>query len=121
MSAQIELEREVIEPGGRLRGRVALEPMAGDEGRKVELSVLWETEGKGDTDIGVVLHRVLHEGGEGSPGATGTCDLDVVLPLLPVTFAGTLLKLRWLVRVRRYALLGDDELIERDFVVRWPA
>ncbi len=117
MSAHIELEREVIEPGGRLRGQVILDPMPGDEGRKVELSVLWQTEGKGDADIGVVFHRVLSEGGE---GARGTYPLDVTLPLLPVTFAGTLLKIRWWVRVRRYVLLGDDELYDSEVVVRWP-
>ena len=68
MSIEIELEggRVEYEPGGLLEGRVTLTPAPGEEGRKVELSVLWQTEGKGNTDLGVLLHRVIAEDGIGA-------------------------------------------------------
>lgn len=113
MSIQIQLERSEHEPGGVVRGKVVSNPPVGQEDRKVELSVLWQTDGKGDTDLGVPLHRELDR--------PGTHDFEVRLPLLPVSYSGTLLKIRWLVRVRRHAPLGDDEIEEKEFVVRWPA
>lgn len=118
MTMEIELEGDAAErePGSLLRGRVVLTPLPGHEQRKVELSVLWQTEGKGDTDLGVVLHRVLAEDGQ---GATGSHDFEVRLPLLPVSYSGTLLKVRWLVRVRRFAPMADDQLEEKDLLVRW--
>jgi hypothetical protein len=119
MSIEIELEQTEYEPGSELRGSVVLTPLAGQEDHKVELSVLWQTEGKGDTDFLVERFRVLTEGGDAA--AQGTHAFEVRLPLLPLTYSGTLLKIRWLVRVRRYATLGDDLIEEKDFVVRWPA
>jgi hypothetical protein len=66
----------------------------------IETSVLWQTEGKGDEDIGVhfferrekklaqpEILRQLHR-------------LHTVLPRSPLSYDGTILKLNWLVRVR---------------------
>ena len=79
--------------------------------------MLWQTEGKGNTDLGVLLHRVIAEDGIGAREAHA---FEARLPLLPLSYTGTLIKIRWLVRVRRYALLADDEIEEREIVVRWP-
>ncbi|MBK7583738.1 MAG: hypothetical protein IPI67_26530 [Myxococcales bacterium] len=119
MSIEIELERELCEPGGVLRGRVVLTPLAGQEERKVELTVMWMTDGKGNTDLEVALFRVLSDGA--GDAATGSHRFEVNLPLLPVSYTGTLLKLRWLVSVRRQAPLGGDQIEEKDFLVGWPA
>lgn len=117
IAVQLEDQRAAYEPGALLRGSVTLTPAPGEEDRKVELSVLWQTEGKGNTDIGVALHRVLAEDGA---GAHGSHAFETRLPLLPLSYTGALIKIRWLVRVRRYAPLADDEIEEREIVVRWP-
>jgi hypothetical protein len=119
VSALVDLESATYAPGDTLRGRVELVPLEGDASRKVELSVLWETEGKGDTDVGVILHRVLSDGD--SPAARGTHRFEVELPALPLSQASKLLKIRWRVRVRRLATLGEDDVFDTDFRLAWPA
>ena len=118
MSAHIFLEGDRFVPGSVLRGRVKLEPMSGDVSRRVELAVLWETEGKGDTDLGVVLYRVLADGDERA--ATGEHTFEVTLPFLPLSYAGSLLKIGWRVRVRRLSAMALDDVYDEPFVLAWP-
>ncbi len=118
MSAYIELESAICTPGSVVRGRVALLPLHGDEKRKVELSVIWETEGKGDTDVGVVFYRVLANGD--ATAGTAEYAFEAQLPLLPLSYRGHLVKIVWRVRVRRLSPLGDDQVIDHDLQVAWP-
>ena len=118
MSAIIVLAQNVVPPGGVLRGTVMLVPLSGDEGRRVELSVLWETEGKGDTDQGVVLYRVLADGDPVAAAAEHA--FEAPLTVLPLSYNGTLIKISWLVRVRRLVTLGSDMVIDEPFLVAWP-
>lgn len=117
MSIEIVLDRERVEPGGKISGRVLLTPSDEEAGRKVEMSVLWETAGKGDTDLGVIFHTVLTDGDPAS--ASGEHPFEQQLPMLPVSYAGTLIKVRWLVRVRRLRPLADDLVVERELSVGW--
>lgn len=118
MIPTIEIERATYAPGSVLRGRVALEAVPGEPARKVELSVLWETEGKGNTDRGVVLYRLLSDG-----HASGSSEhaFEATLPALPLSYDGHLVKIGWRVRVRVLALLGDDGVFEEPFRLEWPA
>lgn len=118
MSAHIVLESRRFVPGSVLRGKVQLDPLPGDASRRVELAVLWETEGKGDTDLGVVLHRVLSDG-DGA-AATGGHAFEVTLPFLPLSYAGNLIKIGWRVRVRRLSALADDDVYDEPFELAWP-
>ncbi len=118
MSASIHLEGRTFVPGSLLRGRVSLEPLAEHLGRRVELAVLWETEGKGDTDMGVVYYRVLADGDE--KAASSEHAFEVTLPFLPLSYHGVLLKIGWRVRVRRLAPLGDDFVHDEPFELGWP-
>jgi hypothetical protein len=118
VSASIELEYGSYAPGAWLRGRVVLMPFPGDERRRVELSVLWETYGKGDTDQWVLFCRVLADGDPAAGTATHTFEAQV--PVLPLSYDGTVVSLRWLVRVRRFATLGSDAVIDQPFLVAWP-
>lgn len=108
MSVRIELERRAHRPGDVVRGQVVLDPPA--DGR-TELSVLWETSGKGTSDLGVLHHEVLPAGGEHA--------FEVSLPLLPLSYDGTLIKVTWLVRVRRLVTLGEDLVTDDVFTVGW--
>ena len=115
MSITIELDAKRLRPGGTVSGRVLLDPLPDDERRKVELSVLWETSGKGDTDIGVALFRVL---ADGDPvAARAEHRFEARLPALPLSYAGTLIKIDWLVRVRRLDPMGSDFVWDENFVV----
>lgn len=107
MTIGIVLDERRLRPGGVVRGTVRLDPTAGEEGNRVELSVLWETSGKGDTDLGLVLFRVL----EGQ----GSFPFEAPLPLLPLSYDGGLISIQWLVRVRRLRALSQDEIEEESF------
>jgi hypothetical protein len=100
-----------------LRGRVVLLPLPGFEKRKVELAVLWETEGKGGTDLGVVYYRVLADGDY--EAATGTHPFEVTLPALPLSYRGSLIKIGWRVRVRRLDALANDAVYDEPFELAW--
>ena len=109
MSIEIALEEKRLRPGGVVRGTVTLTPLPGDEGNRVELSVLWETTGKGDSDLGLVLFRNLEGRGE--------FPFEAPLPLLPLSYDGGLLSITWLVRVRRLRTLSADEIVDETFKV----
>lgn len=109
MSIAIVIEEKRLRPGGVVRGTVTLEPALGDEGNRVELSVLWETAGKGDTDLGLVLFREL--------SGRGSFPFEAPLPLLPLSYDGGLIGITWLVRVRRLKTLSADEVVDEAFRV----
>lgn len=80
----------------------------------IETSVLWQTEGKGDEDIGVhfferrdrkfaqpEILRQLHR-------------LHTVLPASPISYDGQILKIKWMVRVRIF--LDDSNSFTEDLV-----
>lgn len=110
MTMEIALEEKHLRPGGVVRGTVTLSPLPGDEGSRVELSVLWETSGKGDTDLGIVLFRPLEGRGE--------FPFEAPLPLLPLSYDGGLLGVGWLVRLRRLRTLSADEIVDQPFEMR---
>ncbi len=75
---------------------------------RVELSVLWQTEGKGDEDLHV--HH-FQSWNESQLKQTDMCEpqsLRCTLPSSPLTYDGTLLRIRWFVRLRVYQTDGRD-------------
>ena len=61
-----------------------------DEPEALELRLVWNTSGKGDTDIGIEKTVSLDE-----PGLSGSRRLDVDLPAAPYSFSGKLVSLIW--------------------------
>jgi hypothetical protein len=114
----IELDQRVLPPGGTLRGVVQLDPASGDERRRVELSVLWETSGKGDVDTAAVALRVLSDGNPAT--ARGERRFEIPLPLLPWSYRGELLRIFWYVRVRRIHPTDDDTWVDAEFEITSP-
>lgn len=96
--ATVELEpaRRRYPPGSPLRVVYAVDDESVD---RVELSLGYHTEGKGDEDRGVVW---LEERDE----RRGVADL--VLPTTPVSYDGVLIKIRWLLRIRGFC--GPEQL-----------
>ena len=75
--------------------RVACERLTG-----VEASILWQTIGKGDEDLGVIFFQ-RYEPAELRHGSL--CEghqIEAKLPLAPLTYHGHLLRILWCVRVR---------------------
>ena len=117
MEPEVEIlfegEREEYAPGATLTGSVEVQSSA-EELKSLELSVLWQTEGKGDTDTGLACFEAL-------AACPGSHPFSVDLPLLPLTYYGHLLKIHWVVRVRVDRHGGQDQVYERLFTLRAPA
>ncbi len=102
-------------PGDVLVGRYRINP-AGRRITMVELGVLWDTEGKGDEDLGV--HHVEHreaEKGESLDLADAWQPFAVTLPSSPLSYEGFLVKIRWYARVRAEFQWGRAQMGEALF------
>ena len=114
MKDAIHLESSTCAPGSMLRGKVRLVP---GDARYTELSVVWETSGKGDKDVQVILERPIdpnqHEHA-----------FEVQLPVLPLSYDGEIVKISWRVRLKRMKsqwVFGDgDDQLSQPFWVGWP-
>jgi len=101
--------------GSTLEGTIhwSLPPTAGAVSG--EVSVLWQTEGKGDTDQSIIHFEEIR-------GVdTNRIPLRVRLPLLPLTYRGKLLKIHWLVRVRVKPEHGREAVADTPFVLTAPS
>jgi hypothetical protein len=87
----------------------------------VEASVLWYTEGKGDEDFGV------HYFERRAPADADEGDLRplrrfrTALPDSPLSYEGTIVKVRWCARVRLYLARGRELTQEIPFQLGDPA
>jgi hypothetical protein len=114
----IELEQQVLPPGGVLRGVVRLDAPDGTERHRVELSVRWGTAGKGDPDAQTLILQVLAN--RDPKAARAEHRFEATLPLLPWTYNGKLLQIVWYVRVRRSHPPSEDEVVDAVFEMRGP-
>jgi hypothetical protein len=73
--------------------------------QSVETSVLWETDGKGDADIGVHFFEKRRMTSEQSPQPQ-EFRLETDLPPSPLSYEGWLVKLSWYVRIRIFLNSG---------------
>jgi hypothetical protein len=106
---RLDREHGVYLPGDTLSGQFYLEGISRTELGGAELSVLWFTEGKGTSDLGI--HAVWRFQPE-------ECPLDwrwpqrfsTIIPRAPWSYEGFLIKIRWVVRLR-ISLRGKSDLI----------
>ena len=102
---EIQLAALTFAPGAQVGGRYTVE---GDTAR-AEVSLIWHTEGKG-TEHRVVVVLLEHADADFGPsGARRSGTFSMTLPAAPTSYSGTLLQIRWLVRVRTW---GADERSE---------
>lgn len=112
-NVMLRLEKDAYRPADLLVGALQL---TGDppERYTIELSVLWRTEGKGTEDLGVILFCEWAEDAEpfdfGAPQ-----EFSVELPRSPISYAGVLVKIHWLARVRLRWPSGNEVLAEEVF------
>jgi hypothetical protein len=115
---QVRLEQECYRPGELLAGAFALSADEPAELTRLELSVLWHTEGKGDEDLGVIHFE------EWSGERAASFDLcqphgfSVTLPRTPLSYDGVSIKIHWCARVRARWAGREETVAEAPFLLR---
>lgn len=113
-----------VQPGETLCGTYRLVDIRPHEIQRLEFSVLWFTEGKGDEDLGIHHFESIRAEEEETYQAffhkyheSLTIPFEVVLPRSPLSYYGLILKIRWCVRVRIYMKNGREWMSEKLFTV----
>jgi hypothetical protein len=105
---RVQLEQDDYAASDLLAGAFCIDDPPPDL-ESVELSVLWQTEGKGDTDMGVIHHTAWEQKGGTLAGLANPEEFSVTLPRSPWSYDGQLVKIRWCVRVRaRWGNSGEE-------------
>lgn len=84
--------------------------------RVIERSALWYSEGKGEEDLGVCFFERLTDP-ELLPPQQRQGEFGFRLPASPMTYEGTIVKIRWCVRVRLFFVGRRDFVSEHVFDV----
>lgn len=102
-------------PGETLAGSYFLEELGDEPISAVEVSVLWQTDGKGNADFGIheFWRRSVANGDwidNRTPGRFHT-----TLPNSPLSYDGELVKIYWMVRIRAFMEDGREIVDEHAF------
>ena len=107
MSLHIHLDRESLEPGSEVSGRVEWQT-TGERPQSLLISLLWHTEGKGTEDIEIVEQVEVEQ-----PAAVGDRAFAFRVPDFPWSFSGTLVSLIWAIEA---GLEPKGEVERVDFI-----
>lgn len=107
-------DRTVYEPGEELSGQFLVVPTDGQTLKAVEVSVLWQTEGKGDEDLGVT-HFERIDAQSGNADLLRPISFRTHLPNSPLSYQGQILRIVWCVRVRAFPQRGNEIVAEERF------
>ncbi len=104
-----------LEPRETLEFEYCLKRVTAEMVDRLEVSVMWCTEGKGSEDLGVhffesVTREQLATQPPSQPRRVGT-----VLPAYPLSYEGRIMKIRWCVRLRLYLSDGREITAEQPF------
>ena len=139
----IQFERQLYKynPEESVSGTFRVVDAQPDEINRLEFSVLWYTEGKGDEDLGVHFFLPIHAGNGFETVSSDSCDHSVVgeksapcvkrmseseeltfffcvpLPASPLSYYGKIVKIHWCVRVRLFLKNGRETKSERIFTI----
>jgi len=86
-----------------------------DEVVGLEASVLWYTEGKGEGDLHIHHFTRWNDMHLQDLDLTAAHEIDCVLPHSPVSYAGTLIRICWCVRVRLFRSEGRTLVTQQPF------
>ena len=81
----------------------------------LEASVLWFTDGKGDEDLHVHHFERWNDQRLQALDLSLAHEIDCTLPLSPVSYEGTLVRIRWCVRVRLFRSGGRECITQQPF------
>ena len=105
----------IFHPGDLVECEYQVDAVEPSEVQALEASVMWYTEGKGEEDLGV------HHFDRSRPGDAVDGDIRqlqlirAVLPPCPLSYQGTIFKIRWCVRVRLFWGRGKETYSDRHF------
>lgn len=116
LSIQVYHDPPVYRPGEVMRFDYQIDAVDERELSAVEASVLWQTEGKGDQDIGVHFFE-RRVPGDFDEDVRALRTSYVVLPQSPLSYHGEILQVRWLIRLRVFVKGSKEYVIERPFVL----
>ncbi|GIW99678.1 MAG: hypothetical protein KatS3mg111_3011 [Pirellulaceae bacterium] len=106
-----------VEPLELLEFEYRIQRVELDDVERVEVSVMWYTEGKGTTDIGVHYFESLSQDEVRRLLHCNARTVATTLPGGPLSYEGRLLKIRWCVRLRLYLKDGREFTAEHPFHV----
>lgn len=108
----------IYHPGDCLTGFYRILDVITDQISSVELTVLWRTEGKGDEDMTIIDYHLLSRQKEDWINPNNPVKIDTPLPFSPLSYEGTIIKIRWTVRVRMTLVSGEEIVSERVFFLK---
>lgn len=104
-----------LEPNELLEFEYCVRRVEQDAVDRLEISVMWYTEGKGSDDFGVHYFESLSDK-ELAPVLHGKHKhVCKTLPACPLSYEGHLLKIRWCIRLRLYLTDGREVSAEQPF------
>jgi hypothetical protein len=106
--------QQAMEPGELLEFEVSIHRVAPELVDRLEVSVLWFTEGKGSEDRGVHFFRSLSHD-ELLLDFEQPQHLSTKLPKSPLSYDGRLFRIRWCVRLRLFLRDGRSISAEKPF------
>jgi len=81
----------------------------------LEASIMWYTEGKGDEDLNVHYFQRWNDSQLRELDLSRRHQLHCPLPVTPLSYEGTLLRIRWCVRLRLFCSAGLDAVAQVPF------
>lgn len=107
--------QNALEPKETLEFEYCVRSVKAEDVDRVELSVVWFTEGKGTEDIGVHLFETLSPEQLCQQGCDSPRRVSTVMPTTPLSYEGRLFKIRWCVRIRLFLNNGREITTEQPF------
>ncbi|KAA5543112.1 hypothetical protein FYK55_12560 [Roseiconus nitratireducens] len=120
MSVSLCREDGMYEGGRELQATWRVSRVTLDSLVAIEISVLWSTEGKGDTDLHVHHFERLDEAQIRRQGLADSQLLRCELPATPLSYHGRLIRLRWCVRMRLFLSDGREIVTDQPFYLVAP-
>ncbi|HUY36358.1 MAG TPA: hypothetical protein VMV69_26710 [Pirellulales bacterium] len=114
-SLHLDGNRRVYQPGDTLAGEYHVEGLKPDEPCKVELSVVWYTEGLGDEDMAVHFFERFNTAERPQIDLRAPQRFSTVLPPSPLSYLGFIVKIHWCARLRLYLPRGKELFCEVTF------
>jgi len=107
--------QQVIEPREELEFEYCIRRVEPEQIDRLEVSVIWYTEGKGTEDIGVHLFQTFSPEQLKSAGCEHPQVVNTQLPASPLSYEGRLFKIRWCCRIRLFLTDGREISTEQPF------
>jgi hypothetical protein len=104
-------------PGDELECEYQIDAVEADEIQAIEASVLWYTEGKGDEDMAVHFFERRTAADTEDGDLRPLHRFRTMLPNSPLSYSGSIVKIRWCARVRLFLGRGKEIFFEQPFVL----